>query len=110
MRKVSVYAKGHIKGAVNASCDSEVSGTQAAAEDGIAADNIKAAVEQYGKDKEYIIICNSGNSYANAAAPLLMNEGVAYENIKILGSEYNKRSSEGGMKAWTAAGYETVTE
>ena len=110
VRKVEVYAKEHIKGSVSASCDSVISGAQADAKDGIAADNIKAAVEEYGKDKEYIIVCNTGNSYANAAAPLLMDEGVAYENIKILGSEYNKKSKEGGWKAWKAAGYETVTE
>lgn len=110
VRKVEVYAKEHIKGSVSASCDSVISGAQADAKDGIAADNIKAAVEEYGKDKEYIIVCNTGNSYAEVAAPLLMDEGVAYENIKILGSEYNKKSKEGGWKAWKAAGYETVTE
>ena len=109
VRKVADYAKGHIAGSVSASCDSDVS-TQAAAEDGKAADNIKAAVEKYGKDKEYILICYTGNRYANAAVKLLMGEGVAYENIKILGSEYNKRSTKGGMEAWRAASYPEVTE
>ena len=110
VRKAEDYAKGHIEGSVSASTVSDALPEEAKPEDGKAADNIKAAVEKYGKDKEYILICYSGNRYANAAVPLLMNEGVAYENIKILGSEYNKRSGEGGMKAWTSAGYKTVTE
>ena len=110
VRKTADYAAGHIANAVSASTVSDALPEEAKPEDGKAADNIKAAVEQYGKDKEYILICYTGNRYANAAVPLLMGEGVAYENIKILGTEYNKKASDGGMKAWGAAGYKTVTE
>ena len=100
------YAEGHVPGAASASVLSAVTG---ATEDGVAADNIKAAVEKYGKDKEYILICYSGNKYANAASDLLLGEGVEFSNIKILGGDDNKQSGEGGMKAWEKS-YAKVTD
>lgn len=108
VRAKADYAKGHIPGAVSASTLSDVK--EGDTTDGYAADNIKKAVKEAGKDKEYLIICYSGNRYANAAVIHLMSEGVAYKNIKILGGDNSEVSGDGGMKAWGAAGYETVTE
>ena len=108
VRQKKDYAAGHIAGSVSASCLSDV--VTGDTTDGLAADNIKAAVNKAGKDKEYILICYSGNRYAKAATKLLLKEGVAFENIKTLGGDDSKFSSDGGMKAWNAAGYPVVTE
>lgn len=105
-RKVADYKAGHIEGAVSADVDGIVSGKDAAA----AATNVKAAVDKYGKDKTYIVICYSGNHYAKVATGLLMNNGVQNSKILTLGGDDNKVSSTGGMKAWTSKGYATVTE
>ena len=92
------YAEGHVSGAVSASTLSDVKGEKT---DGAASDNIKAAIKKYGTDKEYLLLCYSGNRYANAATKHLVMNGVDYANIKIL---------KGGMTAWGDAGYEKVTE
>ena len=107
VRQKKDYAAGHIAGSVSASCHSDVKGDTT---DGLAADNIKAAVNNAGKDKEYILICYSGNRYAKAATKLLLKEGVAFENIKTLGGDDSEFSSNGGMLAWEAAKYPVVTE
>ena len=110
VRRVESYAEERIEGSVSASTVSIAEPDKAKAEDGDAAANIKAAVKKYGKDKEYILICYSGNRYANAAQTLLLMEGVDCQNIKTLGGDDSKKSTDGGMKAWKAAGYPVVTE
>lgn len=101
-RKVADYEKGHIAGAVSADVDGIFSGNKDAA-----AANVKAAVDKYGKDKKYIVICYTGNKYAKAATGLLKNNGVENANIETLGGDDSMRSDAGGMKAWNAkyAGY-----
>lgn len=101
-RKVADYEKGHIAGAVSADVDGIFSGNKDAA-----AANVEAAVDKYGKDKKYIVICNTGNKYAKAATGLLKNNGVENANIETLGGDDSMRSAAGGMKAWNAkyAGY-----
>lgn len=101
-RKVADYEKGHIAGAVSADVDGIFSGNKDAA-----AANVKAAVDKYGKDKKYIVICYTGNKYAKAATGLLKNNGVENANIETLGGDDSMRSAAGGMKAWNAkyAGY-----
>lgn len=101
-RKVADYEKGHIAGAVSADVDGIFSGNKDAA-----ATNVKAAVDKYGKDKKYIVICYTGNKYAKAATGLLKNNGVENANIETLGGDDSMRSAAGGMKAWNAkyAGY-----
>lgn len=101
-RKVVDYEKGHIAGAVSADVDGIFSGNKDAA-----AANVKAAVDKYGKDKKYIVICYTGNKYAKAATGLLKNNGVENANIETLGGDDSMRSAAGGMKAWNAkyAGY-----
>ena len=101
-RKVADYEKGHIAGAVSADVDGIFSGNKDAA-----AANVKAAVDKYGKDKKYIVLCYTGNKYAKAATGLLKNNGVENANIETLGGDDSMRSAAGGMKAWNAkyAGY-----
>ena len=92
------YIQGHIPGAVSADVDGIVSGNNKDA----AAANVKAAVDKYGKDKKYIVICYSGNKYAKAATGLLMNNGIKNANIQTLGGDDSQQSAAGGMKAWNA--------
>lgn len=101
-RKAADYEKGHIAGAVSADVDGIFSGNKDAA-----AANVKAAVDKYGKDKKYIVICYSGNRYAKVATGLLMNNGIKNANIQTLGGDDSQQSAAGGMKAWNAkyAGY-----
>lgn len=72
--------------------DGYVSGTISKAESD---NNIKSVVEQKGADKNYIIICYSGNRYAKAATEVLVENGVKVSGISIL---------KGGMGAWRSAG------
>lgn len=92
------YIQGHIPGAVSADVDGIVNNGDSAA----AAANVKAAVDKYGKDKKYIVICYSGNKYAKVATGLLMNNGIKNANIQTLGGDDSKQSNAGGMKAWNA--------
>lgn len=92
------YIQGHIPGAVSADVDGIVNNGDSAA----AAANVKAAVDKYGKDKKYIVICYSGNRYAKVATGLLMNNGIKNANIQTLGGDDSQRSDAGGMKAWNA--------
>ena len=99
-RKAADYEKGHIAGAVSADVgyyiDNKYSSKDAAAA------NVKAAVDTYGKDKKYIVICYSGNRYAKVATGLLMNNGIKNANIQTLGGDDSQQSKTGGMKAWDA--------
>lgn len=92
------YIQGHIPGAVSADVDGVVSGNNKDA----AAANVKAAVDKYGKDKKYIVICYSDNRYAKVATGLLMNNGIKNANIQTLGGDDSQQSNAGGMKAWNA--------
>lgn len=104
-RKAADYEKGHIAGAVSADVgyyiDNKYSSKDAAAA------NVKAAVDKYGKDKKYIVICYFGNRYAKVATGLLMNNGIKNANIQTLGGDDSQQSKTGGMQAWNAkyAGY-----
>lgn len=97
-RKAADYEKGHIAGAVSADVDGIASGNNKDA----AAANVKAAVDKYGKDKKYIVICYSGNKCAKAATGLLMNNDIKNANIQTLGGDDSQQSAAGGMKAWNA--------
>lgn len=91
-RKADDYKDAHIDGTVSADMDGYVSGTISKAESD---NNIKSVVEQKGADKNYIIICYSGNRYAKAATEVLIENGVKVSNISIL---------KDGMGAWRSAG------
>lgn len=97
-RKAADYDAGHIAGAVSSDVDGAVSGSDKSA----AAANVKAVVDKYGKDKNYYVICYSGNRYAREATQFLKDNGVDEEKIFTLGGDDGKWSNAGGMKAWNA--------
>lgn len=104
-RKAADFATGHIEDAVSADMDGFVSKSITAAQSKA---NVKAVVEKYGKNKKYAVICYSGNRYAQAASAELRSLGVSNDNIFTLGGDKARKSDNGGMKAWKAAGYEVV--
>mgnify|MGYP002727696009 CR=1 FL=1 len=104
-RKAADFAEGHIDGAVSADMDGFVGKSITKAQSKA---NVKAVVDKYGKNKKYAVICYSGNRYAQAASAELRSLGVSNDNIFTLGGDKARKSSEGGMKAWKAAGYEVV--
>ena len=106
-RAAADFKTSHIPGAVSAS---QVSVVKNEMTDGDAFANTKSVVEKYGKDKEYVLICYSGNRYAQACTKNLRICGVANANIKTLGGDDNKVSANGGMKAWTAKNYALAGE
>lgn len=104
-RKAADFAEGHIAGAVSADMEGFVDKSITEAQSKA---NVKAVVDKYGKNKKYAVICYSGNRYAQAASAELRSLGVSNDNIFTLGGDKARKSSEGGMKAWKAAGYEVV--
>ena len=104
-RKAADFAEGHIAGAVSADMDGFVGKSITEAQSKA---NVKAVVDKYGKNKKYAVICYSGNRYAQAASAELRSLGVSNDNIFTLGGDKARKSSEGGMEAWKAAGYEVV--
>lgn len=99
-RKAADYDNGHIAGAVSADVGYYIDNKYSSKDE--AAANVKAAVDKYGKDKKYIVICYSGNRYAKVATGLLMNNGIKNANIQTLGGDDSQQSAAGGMKAWNA--------
>lgn len=104
-RKAADFAEGHIAGAVSADMDGFVGKSITEAQSKA---NAKAVVDKYGKNKKYAVICYSGNRYAQAASAELRSLGVSNDNIFTLGGDKARKSANGGMKAWKAAGYEVV--
>lgn len=104
-RKAADYATGHIEDAVSADMDGLVNKSITEAQSKA---NVKAVVDKYGKNKKYAVICYFGNRYAQAASAELRSLGVSNDNIFTLGGDKARKSSDGGMKAWKAAGYEVV--
>lgn len=104
-RKAADFAEGHIDGAVSADMDGFVNKSITEAQSKA---NVKAVVDKYGKNKKYAVICYSGNRYAQAASAELRSLGVSNDNIFTLGGDKARKSDNGGMKAWKAAGYEVV--
>lgn len=88
-RKAADFTKNTIKGAVNADMDTAVSSGNPL--DKTAAANAKAAISGMSKDTKYVLLCYSGNRYANAAAANLRALGVANDQIIVL---------TGGAKAY----------
>lgn len=104
-RKAADFATGHIEDAVSVDMDGFVGKSITEAQSKA---NVKAVVDKYGKNKKYAVICYSGNRYAQAASAELRSLGVSNDNIFTLGGDKARKSSDGGMKAWKAAGNEVV--
>lgn len=85
VRPEAKYATGHIKGAYKATFV-EAKETD---ETGVAA--LKGAVEKFGKNAKYVLCCNTGKGYAQAATKVLTSLGVKASNIKTL---------SGGFENW----------
>lgn len=104
-RKAAVFTTGHIEDAVSVDMDGFVDKSITEAQSKA---NVKAVVDKYGKNKKYAVICYSGNRYAQAASAELRSLGVSNDNIFTLGGDKARKSANGGMKAWKAAGFEVV--
>lgn len=104
-RKAADFTTGHIEDAVSVDMDGFVDKSITEAQSKA---NVKAVVDKYGKNKKYAVICYSGNRYAQAASAELRSLGVSNDNIFTLGGDKARKSDNGGMKAWKAAGYEVV--
>lgn len=92
LRKVADYEAGHIVTAISADVDAAVSN----ADNDTAIANLQAALEAatgdtLGGDANMILICYSGQKYAQTATALLQDMGVAAEQIYTL---------EGGNNGW----------
>lgn len=100
-RKAADYEQQHIIDSVSADMDAAKDGDT---ESGIT--NLKAALKtatgnENGIDGDkYVILCYSGNRYANAATELLVSMGIKNEDIYIL---------QGGYEEWTADSNEEYT-
>lgn len=99
-RKASDYAAAHIPTAVSASVANDIDATYT--DDGTAEENVKRAVDKFGKNVKYIVVCYTGNKYAAAMTSRLVEQGVSNDNIYTLGGDDKEVSTAGGMKAWTA--------
>lgn len=89
VRKAENYSAGHIKGALGYDMD--------AAKNGDFNAGLATMIEATkGLDKNIVIICNSGKSYAQATTNVL--SALGYDMSKVF-------TLEGGMKAWTEGGH-----
>ncbi len=86
VRKGEAYEAGHVPGSISADMDPAVQGDEAKAKE-----VMQQSVEGFGKDKKFVLICNSGARYAQAGTNALKELGFDEANIFTL---------EGGMKEW----------
>ena len=99
VRKAADYDAEHIQGAYSADVDSSVNGT----DNETSTANLKAAVleatgsETGGEEDQFVLICYSGQKYAQTATGLLEEMGVVAGQIYTL---------EGGFNGWKEAGEE----
>lgn len=91
LRTVAEYDTAHIDGAVNAA--------QKEVDDATAEANLDRVVKA-NPNAKFVLICYSGNSFANKARNTMVQKfGIDEKNIIIL---------DGGHNGWVAAGYPTV--
>lgn len=93
VRKAADFETGHIDGAISADMDAAKNGDNAAGVNTMKAALKDATGSETGADKKLILVCYSGNSYAQAATNVLAYLGANMDNVTTL---------EGGMKAWQA--------
>lgn len=91
-RKTADYEESHVVGAISA--DQHAANKEG--DDATGTANLKTALneatgnEMGTEDSQYVIICYSGNSYAQKATDLMIEMGIVGDNIYTL---------KGGMKA-----------
>lgn len=93
VRKTADYETAHIPGAVSADVDAAAKG----GDYDTATENMVAAMQEAtgtdnGEGKNLVLVCYTGNSYAQAATNILSELGADMDTVYTL---------EGGMKAWT---------
>ena len=93
VRKAADYDAGHIPGAISADLDAAVNGVAS-----LTAALLEATGSENGEGKTMVLVCYSGNKYAQAGTDILNYLGADMDNVYTL---------DGGMKGWTG---ETVTE
>ncbi len=118
VRKAADFEAGHIPGAISADMDAAKEGDLANGIDTMKASMQEATGTDNGADKKLVLVCYSGNRYAQVATNILDNgadkklvlvcySGNRYAQVatNILGSlganMDNVTTLEGGMKAWT---------
>ena len=94
VRKAADYEAGHIPGAIAADMDAAKEGDMNKGLETMKASLQKATGTDNGGDKKIVLVCYSGNRYAQAATNILGAMGANMDNVVTL---------EGGMKAWTGA-------
>ncbi len=99
VRKAADYAEAHIEGAVSADMDAAKEGDAQAGVETMAAAMLAQTGDIKGADQKIVLVCYSGNRYAQCATNSLAALGANMDNVFTL---------EGGMKAWGEAGYDTV--
>ncbi|MDO4841449.1 MAG: rhodanese-like domain-containing protein [Phoenicibacter congonensis] len=97
VRKADDYKAGHIIGAINADMDKAKEGDNEA---GLETMKQVISDNKLG-DQKLVLVCYSGNKYAQAGTNIL--SALGYDMSKVV-------TLEGGMKAWNEAGLATATE
>lgn len=92
VRKAADFEAGHIPGAISADMDAAKEGDLANGIDTMKASMQEATGTDNGADKKLVLVCYSGNRYAQVATNILGSLGANMDNVTTL---------EGGMKAWT---------
>ena len=94
VRTAEKFEEGHIDGFVSADMDG--ANKKGDFEDGKAKMEEALGTDKPASDKKYVLLCNTGKSYAQAGTDVLIDEmGVSPESIFTI---------EGGMEAWQNAG------
>ena len=91
-------AADYIPGAISADLDAAVNGDNATGVASLTAALLEATGSENGEGKTMVLVCYSGNKYAQAGTDILNYLGADMGNVYTL---------DGGMKGWTG---ETVTE
>lgn len=96
VRKAADFAEGHIAGSISADMDAAKEGDAQAGVETMAAAMLAQCGDISGADQKIVLACYSGKRYAQCATNSLAVLGANMDNVYTL---------EGGMKAWTEAGY-----
>ena len=93
VRKVADYDQGHIEGAITADMDAAKNGDMANGEATMKEALTEATGSENGDGMKIVLICYSGNAYAEAATKVLDAINADMSNVYTL---------QGGMKEWDA--------
>ena len=93
LRKAADYESAHIPGSINADLSCVVEGNDTATGVAVLTSAVMEATgSETGEGKTLVLVCYSGNKYAQAGTNILDYLGADMSNVYTL---------EGGMKAWT---------